>query len=225
MAGNEPTSSYLRNRVLSDGISVAPFVEGFMRWSLDVTMYVRYFYRNELGVWLKDFSRRRRGVGRRVVYIASHGTRGRLGGLPDGSAAVNFQTFLQMLRQTPGLDGVHLGCCCLGNSKNAALLLHADRRRRPRVACRWVAGYGGDIDWFDSMLIDLSFWRFVLMDPTHDAWEAAIKTYRHFPRAKEMGFSVFMNGRGGRVRDSLREGFSGASQRKSGAQFQTEGIR
>jgi|SRR3990172_7672566 len=52
------------------------------------------------------------------------------------------------------------------------------------------------------------------MEPRHDAWAAALETYRHFPRAKDMGLAVFMNGRRGRLRDSLRDSPDGQRDRR-----------
>lgn len=189
---------------LADSLSVVPFVEGFTRWAPDVSMYVRPFYRAaEFQTWLSDFARKRRGIGRRVVYVASHGTTGRVGGLPDGSGAFNFGTLLAILKQTTALDGIHLGCCSFGNRRNAERLLRPDRRRRRAVPLHWVAGYNRDIDWLDSMLVDLAFWKFLLTDPAHDAWRAVERTYRYLPDSRKMGFAVFKNGPGGRLLDSL----------------------
>jgi hypothetical protein len=63
-----------------DGLSVLPFVEGLASYSSDsIRVLAKPFYRTEeLGQWLEDFRRRRRGVGQRVVYIAAHGTPGRV---------------------------------------------------------------------------------------------------------------------------------------------------
>ena len=118
---------------------------------------------------------------------------------------MNFQTFSTMLKRIGGIDGVHLGCCRIGSQRNVHLLLRPDRRRRRAVPCRWVAGYRENIDWLDSMFVDLLFWRFLLQDPRRDPWRAVMKTYRRFPHARDQGFAVFGNGPRGMLRDSLSE--------------------
>ena len=187
-----------------DGLSVLPFVEGLARYSYDaVRIFAKPFYRKEeLGLWLEDFRRRKRGVSQRIVYVAAHGTPGRVGGLPDGRGAINFETFHDLLRSAGRIDGVHLGCCDFGNRENVDRLLRPDRRRAHSVPCRWVTGYDSAIDWFDSMLIDLVFWRHLLGNSHHDAWKAGLKTYGHYPRSLELGFTVFRNGPGGRLETS-----------------------
>ena len=193
------------NESVADAISVAPFVEGFSRWAWNVKTYSRPFYRgDELRIWLEDFARPRQGIGRRLIYVAAHGSRGRLGGLPDGTGAMNFASFVAALKRVGGVEGVHLGCCEVGNPGNMARLLKRDRRLR-KTPCRWVAGYRKYVDWLDSMIVDLLFWRALLMDPKHNAWAAARKTYREFPKARKLGFGVVMTGRAGRLRDTLRE--------------------
>ncbi len=193
------------NDSVSDGISFAPFVEGFAKWAADAVTFTRPFYgKEELRIWLEDFTRRRRGIGRRVVYVAGHGTAGRLGGLPDESQAMNFQTFSTMLKRTGGIDGVHLGCCQIGNHRNVDLLLRPDRRRRWAVPCRWVAGYRENIDWLDSMFVDLLFWRFLLQDPRRDPWRG----HEDLPAISTRtgtSFAVFGNGPRGMLRDFLSE--------------------
>jgi len=193
------------NDSVADAISVGPFVEGFSRWARDVRTYSRPFFRgDELQIWLDDFARPRHGIGRRLIYVAAHGSPGRLGGLPDGSGAMNFASLVTVLRRVGGIEGIHLGCCEVGNPRNMARLLKRDRRRRTKPF-RWVAGYREYIDWLDSMIVDMLFWRALLVDPKHDAWAAVRKTYREFPKARKLGFGVVMNGRGGRLHDSLEE--------------------
>ncbi len=77
-------------------------------------------------------------------------------GLPDGSASINFATFARALDAVGRIDGVYLGCCLIESPANAARLLRSGRH----VAVgRWVAGYRQEIDWLDSMLVDVVFWR------------------------------------------------------------------
>lgn len=190
----------------SDALSVLPFVEGLAMYSQDsVRVFAKPFYHaEELGHWLADFRRRKRGIGQRVVYIASHGTHGRVGGLPDGTGAINFHTFHRLLRSAGHIEGVHLGCCDFGNAENAERILRPDRRRVRSVPCQWVAGYDKYIDWFQSMLVDLIFWRELLRDTGHSAWKACRKTYLEYPKSRELGFKVFQKGRGGRLEDASR---------------------
>jgi hypothetical protein len=191
-----------------DSLSVLPFVEGLARYSPDsVRVFTKPFYHaEELGHWLADFRRPRRGIGRRVVYVAAHGTAGRVGGLPDGTGAINFRTFHHLLRSAGHIEGVHLGCCDFGNIENAERILRPDRRRARHVPCRWVAGYDRYIDWFQSTLVDLVFWRELLRRSDHSAWKASLKTYKEYPRSRELGFRVFQNGPGGRLEDSSKAG-------------------
>ena len=189
-------------RDVADRTSVLPFMEAALA-DFDVVVHARPFYRlPELRVWLRNFQRTAPRRGRRALYIAAHGHRGRLAGLPDGSGAINFAMLVRSLRAVGGVDGVFLGCCLLGNPANAVRLLQP--RRRVGL-CRWVAGYRHEIDWLDSTLVDVTFWRCLLEDPRRNPWAAARATYRHFPRARNLGFAVFTRaGRDG-WRDSLED--------------------
>jgi len=184
-----------------DGLSAVPFVEGLAKYSDgSIRVLTKPFYQaQELGHWLKDFRRRKPGVGQRILYVAAHGTRGRVGGLPNGTKAINFHVFNSLLRSAGHVDGVHLGCCDFGNWDNAERILRPDTRRKHSVPCRWVAGYDRYVDWFQSMLVDLIFWRELLRDPRHDAWRACLRTYKQYPKSHEIGFSVFRNGPRGRL--------------------------
>jgi hypothetical protein len=187
-----------------DALPVLPFVEGLAKYSPDLVRVLAkpFYHAQELGHWLADFRRPKRGIGQRIVYIASHGTRGRIGGLPDGTGAINFNTFHSLLRSAGHIDGVHLGCCDFGNMKNAERLLRPDRRRARHVPCRWVAGYDKNIDWFQATLVDLVFWRELLRNTDHNPWKACRKTYKEYPRSRQLGFRVFRNGPGGRLEDT-----------------------
>lgn len=189
----------------SDVLSVIPFVEGLAKYSPDsVRVFAKPFYRiEELGYWLADFRRPRWGVGQRIVYVAAHGTKGRFGGLPDNTNAINFRSFHASLRRAGHIDGVHLGCCDFGNRANAERLLRPNRRYSHSVPCRWVAGYDGEINWFDSTLVDLVFWRELLRDAKHDAWKAVFRTYKRYPLSRTLGFRVFCNGPRGILKDSI----------------------
>ena len=124
---------------VADRLSVVPFVEGFVHWARDMETFVRPFFRkDELRLWLEDFGRRRRGISRRLVYVASHGNRKRLGGLPTptGRGSINFSTFTRVVREVGRIEGIHLGCCYIGNPSNAERLLRPDNRRRRAVPCR-----------------------------------------------------------------------------------------
>jgi len=190
-----------------DRLSVLPFVEGLARYNSSIRVISKPFYQmDELGYWLANFHHPKRGVGQRIVYIAADATSGRLGGLPDGTREVNFQSFHRLLRRAGRIDGVHLGCCDFGNRENAARILRPDRRRAPSIPCRWVAGYDQSIDWFDSMLVDLVFWRQLLRDPRHDAWKACLRTYKQHPQSLKLGFKVFRNGPGGYLQASNEAG-------------------
>jgi len=52
------------------------------------------------------------------------------------------------------------------------------------------------------MLVDLAFWQELLLH-RHDAWSAAITTYKRLPLARELKFAVFKNGPRGAFLDSL----------------------
>jgi hypothetical protein len=185
---------------VDDRTSVVPFLEGALS-DFNVTLYSRPFYRlPELRLWLRDFRGSTPCRRRRALYIAAHGHRGRLAGLPDGSAAINFVTLTRALQSVGAVDGVFLGCCHIGSPANAMRLL---RPRRRTGLCRWVAGYRYEVDWLDSTLVDVIFWRNLLEDPRRDPWAAAIATYQHFPRARDFGFAVFTRHGCDSWRDSL----------------------
>src|SRR5262245_58248288 len=83
---------------VDDRTSVVPFLEAALS-DFNVTLYTRPFYRHpELRLWLRNFRVSTPRRYRRILYLAAHGHRGRLGGLPDGSAAINFVTLARALQ-------------------------------------------------------------------------------------------------------------------------------
>jgi hypothetical protein len=88
-------------------------------------------------------------------------------------------------------------------ARNMALLLKRDRRRRKKP-CRWVAGYCEYIDWFDSMIVDMLFWRVACRPKTRRAGRRDENLSR-VPKTRDLGFGVVMNGRAGHLHDFLEE--------------------
>jgi hypothetical protein len=129
---------------LDSPLSVGPFLIG-LRNALHIKVATQQFNgAHDLRFFLREFSRRSSSFSH--CYIACHGTRGRLQPL---LADVNSTTIAHASRGSRG-RGFIIGACAFGNTRTARNFLR-------QSGANFVAGYGGDVPWMESMIVDLLF--------------------------------------------------------------------
>ena len=107
-------------------------------------------------------------------------------------------------RNLGSFDGLFLGSCAMVNQDNATFLF--EKEKGPDWL-RWVAGYGGDVDWMESTLLDVLFFRHLLGRTTGTPTQRVRKTARYVEKhagglCKHLSFQVYTRrpGSGGRVK-------------------------
>ncbi len=84
-----------------------------------------------------------------MLYVAAHGTEGRIGGLKRD---MNAPTIQATLAKAKNVSHVHFGSCLYGTERNLqSLLLKAKHLTS-------AAGYEKSVDWIDSALFDIMLW-------------------------------------------------------------------
>lgn len=131
-----------------------PFVSEFARVR-EIEAYHQTFYdRSYFQHWVRRFDKQRL-PGPKLLYVAAHGTAGRIAGLREN---INFDTIFKTCRKAKTIHFVHFGSCLFGNEKNLNRLL-----RKPSNLI-WAAGYEKEVDWVDSMSFDLLLWNRLIPD-------------------------------------------------------------
>jgi hypothetical protein len=102
----------------------------------------------------------------KYLYIATHGDASQIAGSVKVMSRTLFRNTLQKLGTH--MKGVYLGACLFGHNYNAEFLF-GEQGVPPTVT--WIAGYGMEIDWIDSSVLDVLFWNtlFRLERSHHDA--------------------------------------------------------
>lgn len=122
----------------------------------------------------------------RILYLCGHGYEGGLvlGSEQDGT--VTLEMLEETLRGKLGREGivVHFGTCFFMKAGLPAL-----RRFKQATKARLVSGYTTDVDFVDSMLLDLAYFRFLQRKGSFDDMDTFLKG-RHSKLAKELGFMV-----------------------------------
>jgi len=101
----------------------------------------------------------------RFLYIGAHGNQTHIAGsLGSDDGKVTRSQLKNILWKiwSQGLghfDGLFLGACGFATNENAEMLLCGDKAPK---SLKWVAGYAETIDWVDSSLLDVLFFRRVL---------------------------------------------------------------
>lgn len=93
---------------------------------------------------------------KRYVYIGSHGDENGF----SGSVERVSRTYLNnTLRDYLGgqIRGIFFGSCLFGNERNAEFFFDSDNGIPQNV--RWIAGYGRSVDWIESSVLDILFWK------------------------------------------------------------------
>ncbi len=168
--------------------SVLPFVKGLC----DLQSW-EFFYRtfdslNDLGLWLDRFDRIKRSKAEKIVYIATHGSRG--GKLWTLEQNIPLVKLGKLLAKAHTLRGLHLGSCNLGQPKHIKALMKD-------TGLSWVAAYDQEVPWLESTTLDLLFWSWIYAGAPRAERSryltpetAAHELYSRFNYARQMGFRV-----------------------------------
>jgi hypothetical protein len=183
-----------RGHYLRPEISVQPFFRG-MTEALEIPMVYRQFNaRDDLGLLLHDFVRDRRFG---YCYVAAHGGDGKIYGV--GREEIKLTSIMTACANAHG-KGFFFGACRFVTPQLAERFLWETR-------ARFLAGYSHDVDWMQSMLVDISFFTFLFRGSGHDAFRAATRLYSDHRMARKLGLTVYKRDRAaGQVRASLRNG-------------------
>lgn len=187
-----------KGHYLRPEISVRPFFHG-MTDAMRLSMVYRQFNaRDDLRLLLQNFVRDRRFG---YCYVAAHGGDSKIYGV--GREEIRLSTILTACANAEG-KGFIFGACRFVTSQTARRFLWETR-------ARFLAGYSRDIDWIQSMLVDLSFFTFLFRGSGHDPFRAASRLYSEHRLARRIGFTVYKRARTARaVRASLgRNGRAG----------------
>jgi hypothetical protein len=125
--------------------SMRPFVEGLAEFSGARLVYRTFTSGEELKALL-SYEAIDRPTKRTIVYIACHGSGGRLV-LGRGEGSAYLAPIALSVRR--GVEGVWLGACDVGASRALTMFLS-------KSGAVWAGGYGCSVDWHPSMLIDLA---------------------------------------------------------------------
>ncbi len=119
-------------------------------------------------------------------YIATHGSRECLNTI--NHKIIDKETVQDIFKNSGGKDkGIFFGSCNFINEETAKEILDSTK-------ADWVAGYNSGVDWFDSTLIDLAFWRYYLKGDKGikgTQWEVPPLIYRNYPLSISLKFSLF----------------------------------
>jgi hypothetical protein len=180
-----------KGQYLRPEISVRPFFHG-MTEAMDVSMIYRQFNAKEdLRLLLEDFVRDRRFG---YCYIAAHGGDGKIYGV--GREEIKLSNLMTACANADG-KGFIFGACRFVTAPIAQRFLWETR-------ARFLAGYSHDIDWIQSMLVDISFFTFLFRGSGYDAFRAVNRLYSEHRLARRIGFTVYKRERAAQgVRGSL----------------------
>jgi len=130
--------------------SVWPFVEGFSRASEIEASYRSFFDSASFKHWIDVFRKHKRGRSGNLLYVAAHGSKGRIEGL---GKSINKNTVVDTLKKARSFQYVHFGSCLFGQESNLEELLKTCRH------IKWAAGYEKEVPWIQSTLFDILFWE------------------------------------------------------------------
>lgn len=138
-------------------LSVIPFAQGVANIVFGKFFSATFYDAKSLSFALKKFANSTH-VEDPIVYIASHGTRGRLG-TPDGFADINIRNLTDILSDVSDkVKGVMLGCCLLGSNDGLVECFEGAQK------LSWVFGYTCEVDWFFSSMVDMAILYSVLVN-------------------------------------------------------------
>lgn len=133
-----------------DDVSVWPFFKEFCN-----VMNIKAHYKNfsdikTLRHWVSIYDESRSN--KKVLYIASHGSDGRIHAL---GKAINHSSIRQILSECESITHVMFGCCSFGGQNNLIDIVEKSN------SLKFASGYEKEVDWIDSTLFDLIVMRMI----------------------------------------------------------------
>ena len=125
--------------------SVWPFISEFSRIYGPEAFHQTFTDTQSFRHWVHCFNREK-CHGDKLLYIAAHGSQGRIAGL---KRKINGRMLSSILKDCSSISHAHFGSCFFGTDSNLRSLLSTV----PHL--RYVAGYSKDVDWIESMSLDL----------------------------------------------------------------------
>lgn len=164
--------------------SVRPFFDGLCRLYNIKYTYHKFYTTEELGFFI-DKSKNQK-LSCRNYYIAAHGSRKYIHGI--NNKKIKAESLKDIFKNFQGRD-IYFGSCYFINKKNVKELLDYTK-------ADWIAGYDRAVDWFDSTIIDLAFWRYYLSGSSkkrirETQGRVAEEIYKNYPLSRKLGFTVF----------------------------------
>lgn len=129
--------------------AVWPFVSEFAQAMALQAFHQSFSDKKSFLHWVQQFNSERIS-GKKLLYVAAHGTDGRISGLRE---SINGTTICNALQKAKNIKYVHFGSCLFGSEANLESLL----KRAKHIG--WEAGYEKSVDWVDSTLFDVMVWR------------------------------------------------------------------
>lgn len=113
---------------------------------------------------------------RRIIYVASHGTNGHLGGMRRDTAFGN----LWRRATEQNIEGIVFGACSFGS--NADWM----KEFTQGSSLRWMFAYSAEIDWLSSNLIDIA-----VLEAMADIGPRKVKSAAAIVKAAASALSLF----------------------------------
>jgi hypothetical protein len=180
--------------------SVQPFIKGLCDYQGWEFHYRTFDSANDLRLWIKNFNAIRRSGKDKIIYLATHGSKG--GKLWTLEEHIPVKALASGVRSAKSIVGLHLGSCNLGQP---AILNELIRK----TSVDWVAAYDQEVPWLESTALDLLFWSWIYAGAPRakrsrrlTPESAAHELYARFNYAREMGFRVVYRLPGGRLASS-----------------------
>lgn len=181
---------------LDSKLSVKPFFDGLSE--VHSIKYVYHTFYDDEDMYY--FIRKSKSLCS-SYYIAAHGSRECLHSI--NNKKIEVESLQDIFKNSRGKDiGILFGSCNFIDEKTAKEFLDFTK-------AEWVAGYNSKVDWFDSTIIDLAFWRYYLKgDKGVKGYQREVTplVYKNYPLSISLKFSLFDKERFQRgVHDSLEE--------------------
>ena len=98
----------------------------------------------------------------KYLYIGAHGENDAISAPGGKIKRTKLKNSLLKLREG-SMEGLFLGSCLFGSAANMRHILCPPLGANPPV--KWVAGYTEKIDWVQSSVLDLLFWKLIFENP------------------------------------------------------------
>jgi hypothetical protein len=135
--------------------SLWPFIQQFAQAAELAAFHRTFFDTASFRHWLGTFHKNNDAPQSRLLYVAAHGSPGKIEGLAGG---IQRRTVFAALRKAKSLRYVHFGCCDFGQPANLVEALQKSKH------LQWAAGYCREVDWVDATVFDILFWNRLLRD-------------------------------------------------------------